>query len=62
MAEVINLRTARKQAERARARRVAEQNRLAHGRTKAERDLHEAQAERSDRRLDAHLLERKDPE
>lgn len=56
MAEVINLRVARKQAERTKAQRRAQQNRLAHGRTKAERALDKVRAQRSDRQLDAHRL------
>jgi hypothetical protein len=62
MTEVINLRAARKRTERAKEQQRAEQNRRAHGRTKAERSLHKAQAEQSDRRLDAHLLKPRDPE
>lgn len=56
MAEIINLRRARKQADkRDKAERAAE-NRLTYGRTKAEKTLQEARAEKSRRILDAHKI------
>jgi phage protein D len=58
MAKVVNLRTVRKQAARAAARAEAEANAAKHGRTKAERALQKAEAEKAARDLDAH---RRDP-
>jgi hypothetical protein len=56
MAEVVNLRRARKQMKRKQEASRAEQNRLMHGRPRAERQLAEARAEKAMRKLDAHLL------
>jgi hypothetical protein len=58
MAEIVNLRQARKQRDRREKAAQAEQNRALHGRTKAEkaRDLHERDAARS--HVEAH---RRDP-
>jgi hypothetical protein len=60
MAEVINLRTARKQAKRGAAGRRAEENRARFGRTKSEKDLERAHAEKMRRDVDAHRIERED--
>ncbi len=57
MGELINLRRARKTRERAAKDQVAEANRLAFGRTKAERRASEAQMDLDRARLDAHRLE-----
>lgn len=57
MGEVVNLRTARKQAARKAARSVADANAAKHGRTKTERDLDRARAERAARILDGHRRE-----
>ena len=57
MAEVINLRTARKRAKREQDAKRAEENRLAYGRPKAERRLEDARAEKLQRDLDAHRIE-----
>ena len=57
MAEVINLRTARKRAKRERDAKRAVENRLAFGRPKAERRLEDARAEKLQRDLDAHRIE-----
>jgi hypothetical protein len=57
MAEVVNLRTAKKQAARKAARSQADINAAKHGRTKAERDLEKARAEKAARELDAHKRE-----
>jgi hypothetical protein len=57
MAEVVNLRTAKKQAARKAARSTADANAAKHGRTKAERMLEEARAEKSARALDGHQRE-----
>jgi phage protein D len=54
MAEVINLRTAKKQAARKAARSLADANAAKHGRSKAERELEKARAEKASRSLDGH--------
>lgn len=56
MAELINLRQARKRRDRAVAERKAEANRLAFGRSKAERRVTEAERDRAARDLDGHRL------
>ncbi len=62
MAEIINLRQARKQKARAEAEKTAEQNRIAFGRTKAERKLTEAERDKAARHIDGHKLDRDEPE
>lgn len=57
MGEVVNLRTVKKQAARKVARSEADANAAKHGRTKAERELVKAQAEKAVRALDAHKRE-----
>ncbi len=57
MAEVINLRLARKARQRADSARTAEQNRARHGQTKAEREAARRAAEQSARRIDGHKRE-----
>ena len=57
MGEVVNLRQVRKRAKREAAAAVAQQNRLRHGRPKAERSLHEARAEKAQRELEAHRID-----
>jgi len=52
MAEVINLRQAKKQAARKAARAKGDENAAKFGLTKAERQLQKAQAEKSARELD----------
>ncbi|MBL8551100.1 MAG: DUF4169 family protein [Hyphomonadaceae bacterium] len=54
MAEIINLRQARKQRARAEAQKDAASNRAAHGRSKAERNLTDAQADKAAKDLDGH--------
>ncbi len=54
MAEIINLRQARKQKARAEKEARADQNRIAFGRTKAERNLTKAEQELAKSRLDSH--------
>ena len=54
MAEIINLRQARKRRQRAEKEARASENRIAFGRTKAERTLSEAQKDLVDRRLEGH--------
>lgn len=60
MGLVVNLRTARKQAKRRRSEQEAAQNRLAHGRPKAETKLHRANSDKAKRDLEQHRIERKD--
>ncbi|WP_414473667.1 DUF4169 family protein [Microvirga sp. M2] len=60
MAEIINLRQARKQKARAEKEARAEQNRIAFGRTRAERELTRAERELAERRIDSH--KRDEPE
>ncbi|MCY1125507.1 DUF4169 family protein [Frigidibacter sp. RF13] len=54
MAEVVNLRTKRKQAARAAARESSAENAARHGETKAARDRYLAEAEKAVRHLDQH--------
>ena len=54
MAEIVNLRTKRKEAARKAARAQGDTNAAKFGRSKAERDLERAQAEKAARDLDAH--------
>lgn len=60
MGDLVNLRRARKAAKRREDTVRAAENRLAHGRSKAERALEEARVEKSRRELDAHRLETED--
>ena len=57
MNEVVNLRKARKQTKKEADAKRAAANRLAHGRTKAERALQEARAQKMRRLLDAHRVD-----
>jgi hypothetical protein len=62
MAEIVNLRLARK-----RARRRAEENRtdaqrLAHGIRKSERELIKARSDKAARDIDGHKLREEEPE
>lgn len=57
-ADVVNLRQFRKRAERAKKEKTAEQNRLAHGRTKAEKSLTKALNDKAARTLDQGKLEK----
>ncbi len=59
MTEVINLRQAKKTLARAAKRAQANENAAKFGRTKAQRDLEEAQAAKARAELDAH---RREPE
>lgn len=52
MGDVINLRQARKRRDKTAASRLAEQNRAKFGRTKAERQAQQAEAERLTRQVD----------
>jgi Domain of unknown function (DUF4169) len=58
MAEIVNLRQAKKQAARKAARVVADNNAAKHGRTKAARDLEKARTEKAAKTLDGHKRER----
>lgn len=57
MGEVVNLRLSRKRAQRARDEQRAADNRLAHGRPKAERQRDAALTDKARRDLDAHRIE-----
>ena len=61
MADVVNLRQFRKRAERAEKEKTAEQNRLVHGRTKAEKSLTKALNEKAAKVLDQGKLEKRGP-
>lgn len=63
MAEVINLRAARKARERARARAKADENAVRFGRTKALRALEKARIDKARELLDGlRLTDGKEPE
>lgn len=57
MAEVVNLRTARKQLARVKARAQADESAAKHGRTKAQVQAEERDADRARRHLDGHERE-----
>ena len=57
MAELVNLRTARKQAKRRHSDQQANANRLAHGQPKHLRKLEKAQQAKVGRELDRHRIE-----
>ncbi|HZW46267.1 MAG TPA: DUF4169 family protein [Microvirga sp.] len=54
MAEIVNLRQARKQKARAEKEARAEQNRVTFGRGKAEKELTKAERELARRHIDSH--------
>ena len=54
MAEVVNLRRARKDRAKREKEALAQENRIAFGRTKAERELTDAQKRLEAAKLDAH--------
>jgi hypothetical protein len=56
MAEIVNLRQARKQRALREAEREAQENRVAFGRTRAEREATQAERDKTTRRLDGHRL------
>lgn len=56
MAEIVNLRMARKAKARNDKERAAEQNRAVFGRSKAERERERKAAEKTQKFLDGHLL------
>ena len=60
MAEVVNLRTARKQAARRQKEARAAENRVIHGRSKAERALDEARSRKAHQDLESHRRDGED--
>ena len=58
MAQIINLKLARKMREREAKEKLAAENRATHGRSKAERERIDAQLEQNAKRLDALKRER----
>lgn len=56
--EIVNLRRARKDKARADAARQADANRIAFGRTKAEKSLTQAERALERRRIEAHKLDK----
>jgi len=62
MAEIVNFNKARKSKARADRKARATENRVKFGRTKADRDLEKARAEKAVRNIDAHRrAEQSDP-
>lgn len=57
MAEIVSLRMARKQKARREKERAAEENRIRHGRAKAERQANEAIGQREEAAHEAHRRE-----
>ena len=57
MAELVNLRTARKQAKRRQSEQLAHAKRLAHGQPKHVRDLEDAQQTKANHDLDLRRIE-----
>ena len=60
MAELINLRRARKAKAKAEKEKTAQSNRVLHGTPKSLRNLAEARKDNADRVLSGHKLENKD--
>jgi hypothetical protein len=60
MAELINLRLARKRAQRLKDERQAGNNRLVHGEPKALRERRRLEEEKDVRRIEGHRRERED--
>jgi hypothetical protein len=56
MGDIVNLRTARKQAKWRLAGQKAASNRLAHGRSKAERTLEQSRSRKAHKSLDQHRV------
>ncbi|HEU5019123.1 MAG TPA: DUF4169 family protein [Pseudolabrys sp.] len=59
MSDVINLRMARKRADRRKEEERASANRIAHGLTKAARKLDRARKEKAHRELESHRLDKR---
>ncbi|MBM3528826.1 MAG: DUF4169 family protein [Alphaproteobacteria bacterium] len=62
MAEIVNLRLARKRAERGKADAQAAENRAVHGVPKRTRERSEAERASTERKLDQHRIEPGDRE
>jgi hypothetical protein len=60
MGDIVNLRSARKRQKRRESEQSAAANRLAHGRTKAERNQTRLASDKAQRGLDRHRVERGD--
>ena len=60
MAELVNLRKARKAAARRREEQRAAENRIAYGRSKAERALDKARVDKLDHDLEARRIDTED--
>ena len=60
MADIINLRSARKAKARAERDQAAAENRRRFGRTKAEKERDAAEAERAEKRIEGHRRDDKD--
>ncbi len=60
MAEIVNLRRARKAKERAEKEKTADANRVLHGTPKRLRKLSETEKDKAEQRLSGHRLENKD--
>ena len=58
MGDIVNLRTARKQAKRRQAEQTAAAQRLVHGHSKAERTLERSRSDKARKDLDRHRIER----
>jgi hypothetical protein len=58
MAEIVNLRRARKARDKAEKEKTAEANRVLHGTPKALRKLSEARKDKAEQRLSSHRLEK----
>jgi hypothetical protein len=61
MAEIVNLRRARKTKARAEKGKAAEANRVAHGAPKAVKELAKARKDQAEQRLAGHRLEKDEP-
>jgi hypothetical protein len=57
MADIVNLRAVRKRKSREAEKVYAAENRMKFGRTKAEKQLEKAKAERESKNIDAHKRE-----
>ena len=60
MAEIVNLRRARKQKAREEAEAAAKANRIAHGESKAARRARESERNKSERHVEGHRLDRRE--
>jgi Domain of unknown function (DUF4169) len=60
VADIVNLKRFKKRAERRQSARQADANRVRFGRTKSERKLDEARADRADDVLDQHRIDGED--